>query len=178
MSIKQFKKDRTLVSISRGSVDPNKIQGVILGYSKELVLLSYIYDFNLDGLIVLRRKEITDISSRKTDIFQKQLLINEGIFEKIDFDTEYELGSWLDFIKDASKRHKYFIFELENQDEPDFFIGKIKRINKKSILLKYFTGIARWEDEPCSVKLEKLTSCQISNNYLNVYERYFNEQKA
>ncbi len=178
MSIKQLKKDRALVSISRESVDQNRIQGVILGYSKELVLLNYIYDFNLDGLMVLRRKEITDITSSKTDIFQKQLLIKEGLFEKIDFNTKYKLSSWLDFIKDASRRHKYFILELENQNEPEFFIGKIKRINKKSILLDYFTGIARWEDEPRSVKLEKLTSCQISNNYLNVYERYFNEQRA
>ena len=175
MSIKQIVKDKALVSISRDLIDPNKIQGVILGFSKELMLICYIYDFNLDGLMILRRNDITDIVSSKTCKFQKSLLEKDGLFGKIDFKSKYKLGSWLDFIKDASKRHKYFIFEHEDQDNPEFIIGKIKRIYKKSIQVNYFTGTARWEDEPSSVKLEKLTSCQIGNNYLNVYERYFNE---
>ena len=174
MSIKQFKKDKAIVSISRESIDPNRIQGVILGYSKELLLLNYIYDFKLDGLLILRRKDISKIVSSKTDKFQKKLLIKEGVFDGIDFKNNYKLGSWHELFKDASKRHEYFIIELEDQDNPEFYIGKIERINSKSIRFNYFTGIARWEDESCSIKLDRVTSCQINNNYLNVYERYFN----
>lgn len=176
MSIKQFKKDKMLVSVSRESIDLDTIQGVILGYSKDLLLLNYIYDFNLDGLMVIRRKDITHIDSTKTCAFQKKLLIKEGLFGKIDFKTKYKLDSWLDFVKDASKHHSYFIFEQEDQKEPDFFIGKIKLINKKTIKVKYFTGTAKWEDKLRTIKLEKLTSCQIANNYLNVYERFFKEK--
>jgi len=85
MSIKKYKKDRTLVSISRTEIDSNKIQGVILGYSKKLVLLNYIYDFRLDGLMILNRDYISKIGVSKTDKFQKELLIKEGIFERINF---------------------------------------------------------------------------------------------
>ncbi len=178
MSINLFKKEKSLVSISRKSIDPNEIQGIILGYSKELLLINYIYDFNLDGLMILRRSDITNIVSSKTCKFQKKLLVAAGIFGNIDFKVKYKLGSWLEFIADASKRHKYFIFEQEDNGDDEFLIGRIERVNKNSVRFKCFTGIARWIEEPSSVKLKNITSCQVGNNYLNVYECYFNEKNT
>lgn len=53
----------TLVSIERKTIDSNIITGFIFKVSDDLVLLSYVYDFNLDGIMVLRNR---DISSRRT----------------------------------------------------------------------------------------------------------------
>jgi hypothetical protein len=72
-------KKRNLVSIRRSSIDPNSIQGFVVGLSQDLVALEYVYDFQIDGLLVLRRSDITDVRRSKTDEFQQSLLKQEGI---------------------------------------------------------------------------------------------------
>ena len=178
MTLETYLKNQSLVSVYRDGLDSNRIQGFILGYSEDLIFLHYVYDFRLDGLMVLRRSEISEIELSKTDKFQKELLIKEGVFSKVDFSLKYPLTSWHDFIKYASSKHRYFVFEEELLEEPSFVIGKVESINSEKLHVKYFTGIARWEDELSVVDLSELTSCQISNNYLNVYERYFEGKNA
>ena len=68
-----------LVSIERENIDGNKIQGFLLGESDEYVLISYVYDFHLDGLMVLRKMDISLVETTKTDKLQTLLLKDEGI---------------------------------------------------------------------------------------------------
>lgn len=173
MQLAQLKKDKALVSVSRELIDPNSIQGVILDYSDTLVLLQNVSDFILDGLMLVRRADITDIECTETDAFQKQLLVREGVFDHIDFNANYKLQTWKDFASNASKQHSYFIFEIEDFEESEFYIGKIEAIRDNAITFKQFNGIAEWDAETSVLEFDKITSCQISNNYLNVYERYF-----
>lgn len=50
----EFARERKLVSINRDAIDSNSIQGFILGFSDELVVIQYIYDFRLDGPLIIR----------------------------------------------------------------------------------------------------------------------------
>lgn len=70
---------RALISILRNNIDPNSIQGFILASSEQLVVLQYVYDFHLDGLMVLSKAEITEIRSTPTDKFQQKLLANDDL---------------------------------------------------------------------------------------------------
>ncbi len=170
--------NKKLVTIKRENIDENKIQGFIQGESDSLILLNYVYDFNLDGLMVLRKKDISKIESTDTDDFQTKLLKSEGVYSKINFNVDYNLSSWQEFFEDAIKKHKYFIVEEEEQESPEFTIGKIMALQKESITMKYFTGVARWLDELEKIQFSDLTSCQVGNNYLNVYEHYFEKQNV
>lgn len=173
MNIKTLKESQRLVSIYRDKIDGNQIQGFILGYSEKLILIQYVYDFNLDGLMILRRKDISEISSSKTDLFQTELLKTEDLYSKVNFDISYPLESWAEFLAAANKTHTYFVLEAELKKHPEFVIGKISRLGKNKVEIKSFTGIARWEDDPKKLKYKDISSCQIKNNYANVYERYF-----
>ena len=62
-------------------------------------------------------------------------------YEKVDFNTKYDLNSLKSFIESAVKKHKYFIVEEEDQEEPDFTIGMIEKIGDESIIMKCFNGI-------------------------------------
>jgi hypothetical protein len=84
-NLSKLKAGRSLMSIRREEIDGNRIQEFILGHSKELVLINYVYDFKLDGLMVLRLSDITDICSDNTDIFQTQILKEDGLYSKVDF---------------------------------------------------------------------------------------------
>lgn len=162
-----------LISIERENIDANKIQGFLLGDSDEYVLIRYVYDFNFDGLMVLRKKDISSIETSETDEFQTQLLKDEGMYEKIDFNSEYDMTSLRSLIVSLAKEYEYFIVEAEDRDEPEFTIGRIEEIGRQSIFIKYFSGIGRWIDELVEVNYSDITSLQVGSNYLNVYERYF-----
>jgi len=164
-----------LINIERDVFDGNNIQGFLLAKSEELILVSYVYDFNLDGVMILRNQDISELKTGKTDAFQTQSLKNEGVFENIKFNVEYNINCWKVFFDNATKIHKYFILEEEALEDPRFSIGKIIELNKDHLVMSTFTGIGRWEEDTITIKYSDLTSCQINNNYLNVYERYFDQ---
>jgi hypothetical protein len=169
---------KELVSISRSDIDANEIQGFIISESDKLILIQYIYDFKSDGLMVLRKKDISELKTSNTDKFQTQLLKEEGVLSQIDFNLDYDLSSWENFLKAASKKHNLFILEEEKIGESKFNIGKILKIGANKVTMNYFTGVARWLDKPVEIKYKNLTCCQMQNSYLNVYERYFNKKQA
>lgn len=164
---------RALISILRNEVDANSIQGFILASTDQLVVLQYVYDFNLDGLMVLSRPEITDIRSTATDKFQRKLLAKEGLLKKVPFESAFDIQGWRSIIKQFSKTYPLIILECERGDEPAFIIGRVEKTSSIAAYVRYFTGTGRWLDEPVRVKYSDITSCQVGSNYLKFYEKYF-----
>lgn len=172
----KFVRDRKIVSIHRDHIDTNSIQGFILGFSDDLILIQYVYDFRLDGLLVLMVSDITDIKSNATNEFQKDLLIAEGLFQQIPFDLAFELHDWRSIISQFSRQYRLMILEDERPDSKVFLIGEIKNITKTNISLRYFTGAGNWNEKPMKLSFNSITSCQVDTNYTNVYQRYFDRQ--
>jgi hypothetical protein len=162
-----------LISILRNEIDSNSIQGFILASSDQLVVLQYVYDFNLDGLMVLSRSEITEIRSTATDKFQRKLLAKEGVLKNIPFETTFDLQDWRSIIKQFAKAYPLIIFECERGEDPELIIGRVEKTTSVAAYVRYFTGTGRWLDEPVRVKYSDITSCQVGTNYLEFYERYF-----
>lgn len=162
-----------LISILRNEIDANSIQGFILASSEQLVVLQYVYDFNLDGLMVLSRPEITEIRSTATDKFQRKLLAKEGLLKTVPFEAPFDLHSWRSIIKQFAKAYPLIILECERGDEPDLIIGRVEKTTSVAAYVRYFSGTGRWLDELVRVKYSDITSCQVGTNYLKFYERYF-----
>jgi len=177
--LSKLKAGKSLVSICRDEIDANRIQGFILEYSKELILIQYVYDFNLDGLMVLRRSDITDIYSDKTDIFQTQILKEEGIYSKVAFKGKYNLTDWKSVFTNIGSKHRFVIAEdeiPEDIDAPSFILGEVVKIGSKSVTLHGFTGIARWHKKHTKIGYKNISSFQVGNNYAKTYERYFEKE--
>ena len=170
--------NKELISIKRKKIDGNKIQGFLIDETKRLILLNYVYDFNLDGLMVLKKENISLLETSETDQFQTELLKSEGIYEKVCSGSKYNLSTWKNLIESMMINHKYFIIEQEEQKDPKFTIGTIDHVGENSIFMKYFTGIGRWLDDLEEIKYSDITSLQVGSNYLNVYERYFSKRSA
>jgi hypothetical protein len=169
----KHQKQQDLVSIRRSKIDANFIQAFVLDSSDELVALQYVYDFNLDGLMFLRVEDITEIRSSVTDKFQKVLLEEEGLLQRVPFEANFELCNWNSLISQLSKEHELMILERERLAESDLFIGGILKVAKTDVHGRYFSGAANWAKEPEKLKLKDITSCQVGTNYINVYQRHF-----
>lgn len=172
-NLSQLKKNKTLVSICRDNIDSNKIHGFILDYSKDFILLHHVYDFHLDGLLVLRIKDITDIYSNKTDAFQTQLLKDENLFGEIDFNVGCNLKSWKTILTSLVKDKVYLIIEDENPEYPIFLIGKLLKIQTDNISLLGFSGAANWDEDESVMYYEDISSLQVDNNYIKFYKRFY-----
>jgi hypothetical protein len=169
----QFADERKLVSIRRKKIDPNSIQGFVLGYSDDLVLIQYVYDFRLDGLTILRTTDITDIRCNETGEFQKQLLVDEQVLQEVPFGTAFDLSDWRSIITQLSRKYRLMILEDEKAKPQQFLIGTIEKITTRSVWLRYFSGAGNWDAKPTNLLFKDITACQVGTNYLNVYERYF-----
>lgn len=169
----KHQKQRNLVSIRRGEIDGNSIQGFILDSSKELIALQYVYDFNLDGLMFLRVEDITEVKNSATNKFQKRLLQKEGLLEKISFGATFALSDWKSLIAQISQKRELMIIERETLTQPDFFIGVILKATKSGVRGRFFSGTAKWAERHEKLKFKDITSCQIRTNYINVYQRHF-----
>ncbi len=165
--------DRSLISLRRDEVDGNAIQGFILGATGSLMLLQYVYDFSLDGLMVLRTQDITEITRSKTDKFQQSLLESEGMLSDQRFEYPFDLTNWQTAISDLRSSFSLMILECELIEEPEFAIGEVLSVDGDAVAVRTFTGVATWSQDAVVVPFEDLTSCQVNNNYINFYQRHF-----
>lgn len=148
------------------------MQGFLLAFSDHLLLFQYVYDFRLDGYLIIRRSDVTELSCRDTDRFQRELLQAEGDLQRIDFEFTAPIQSFNSFL--ASRRaNEIVIVEDELSDPQEFLIGTVSHVSDDTVHINHFTGIARRSDPPEQLTIDRITSCQTSTNYIRFYERHF-----
>ena len=172
-SLRSHQTQRHLVSIRRSDIDDYGIQGYILGVSRQLVALQYVYDFNLDGLLLLSRSDITEVRRTKTDEFQQSLLVADGIERLVPFDAQFDLSNWRSVLQQLAPACPVLIFESERAQRPLFEIGRLVEVTSSQVDVHGFSGTARWAKETTLIPYSELTCVQANTHYINEYKRYF-----
>ena len=163
---------RQLIAISRKELGSNKRQGFPLAYSPDLLVLRYVHDFYLDGLLLVRRNDITESFCRGTDKFQRKLLEAENLLKRRLFSFSQPLGSLHAFLSSLGRK-QVVIIENESPDIEDFYIGRIVSANQESIELQVFSGVGNWEKNTTKIPTKDVTCCQLESNYISFYARHF-----
>lgn len=169
-----YSKNQSLVSLQRAGVDSNSILGFVVGVSEHLVALEYVYDFQIDGLLILRRSDITDVRRSETDEFQQWLLEQEGIRPGAQTpEPSLQLHGWQSVITQLSALFPLMILEQELGPEPTFSIGRAEKATAAQVEFLSFSGTARWHAKVQRLKYSHLTSLQVNTRYANFYQRHF-----
>jgi len=171
-------KTRSLVSIRRRDVDDYGIQGFLVGLSDALLAVEYVYDFQIDGLMVLRRSDITEVRRTATDEFQERLLKKEGIRPGSQTPVSLELDDWSTLIRQLSERCPFMILERELGPSPEFAIGRPVRATAAQVEFQSFSGTGKWWPKTERLKYSQLTCLQVNTRYLGFYQRYFERTGA
>jgi hypothetical protein len=159
--------------VHRSRIDANSIQGFVLASSDDLVVLQYVYDFNLDGLMVIRTADITEVRCTATDKFQKRLLEQEGLIKRVPFGIDLKLNNWRSVISELSEKYALMILECEAGEEKEFVIGRVLDTTTIAVQVRYFSGAAAWSRTAVKLNFIDITSCRVGTKYIDVYERYF-----
>ncbi len=172
-----LQQNRALVSIYREHINDTPIQGFILAHSKKLILIQYVYDFNLDGIMILQRSDVTSIESDESGLFQTQLLKDEGLYDKVDFSMTYDVKDWKTVLATFGSTHQFITLEDENSEEYVFMIGKMTKLGHKKVSVHEFLCTGTWKEQVSKISYKNISSLRAENNYAKVYERYFEENE-
>jgi hypothetical protein len=150
----------------------------VVGLSETLLALEYVYDFQVDGLMVLRRSDVTEVRRTGTDEFQERLLKKEGVRPGSQKPGALNLEGWLPLIEQLTGHYQYFILERELGPSPEFSIGQVLRATATQVELRTFSGTGKWYAKAERLKYSQLTSLQVNTRYLGFYQRHFERSAA
>ncbi len=173
--ISTLKKQKCLVSIRRKKINNDRIQGFILDFSKNLILIQHVSNFHLDGLTILRVMDISNIESNKTDQVQTEILKANGVFAQVNFDREYKLTNWRSVFSTLASEYPLITIEDEG-DCPILMVGQLKNIREKSVKIHEFTSSGRWLGDISEMNYKAINSFRVGNHYANMYQKYFESQ--
>lgn len=178
LSLSSCLRRRSLVCVRRNNVDDKCIQGYLVGLSDELLALEHVYDFQVDGLMVLRRADITKVERTATDQFHESLLKTEGVRPKTGLRSPLELDTWMSLLAQFSRDHEYIILQRELGPSPEFAIGRAIRATAAQVELQTFSGDGRWYPKTERWRYSQLTCVQVDNRYLSFYKRHFERMRT
>ena len=170
--------NRSLVSVQRRAVDGYGIQGFLVGVSDLFVALEYVYDFQIDGLMFLRRSEISSIRRTATDEFQESLMGSEGLRPGSQGPIPPKLESWRSLLEELTGRYPFMILERELGPSPSFSIGRVVSIAPAQVEIQPFSGTAAFSNKFRRLKYSQITSLQVNTRYLGFYQRHFARNAA
>lgn len=173
--IAQYIQDSSLINIRREKIAHRSLQAFPIAFSQEILCVYYVCDFRLDGILFLRRSDISSIDSRATDRFQRSLMKDAGLLLKPEAGEEFRLESFTSVLESISKT-EIVIVECESREEEEnfFTIGRYAGFDTYDhVAMHEFSGAANWDDDLTKHALEDITCVQLRNNYIMFYQQYF-----
>ena len=162
----------TIRTIARKELDPNNLYGFVLGKNSELTYLILEYDFKLDGYQIIRTDDLTTFSTSDTNKYCAAIMKREGLLKDYP-QPAIQLDSWHTVFQSLKKMDFFIIVEDENED--DFMIGPIVRVNKQSVTIRYFDSVGEWKDAE-NIRYEDITSVKFGDNYSRMHQKYIDEE--
>lgn len=167
-------KNKAMCALNRDYIDVNTMYGFLVELSGELAVLSFVYDFILDGYKIIRTCDVTDVMYTESERFFEEIVLKENGEAKPQ-PTGFAIETMYMLCKDLMRRGVYVTVECEGFEENVLYIGKIEKVTEKELSLRIFDAMGIWEKEPVCVPLEDVTCISVGNHYVNVLSKYLSE---
>jgi hypothetical protein len=149
--------------------------GFIFAQSKTFLFMSDFADFNSDGFVIIRKKDVYEIKHSQNEVFYNKILVAEKI-KTATFKREKELNIKLDSFQVLFKQLKVIqnaiIVESNYGKKDRFIIGKVEKVKKKTTQILYFNTIGEYDIKPTPVLYKNITFLRIDSPYAITFQRY------
>ena len=165
-----------LVTIERKRIDPHRLYGVIVNESEQLLCLHREADFQLDGYVFIRKKDITsctfDTPSHK---YCEALMRKEGFWAKPDrFVKQLDIQSWETTI--TALIGKPVLVENENRSA-HCWVGIVDACTRTTATVHCFDGLGVFDDVADRIPLRSVTSIQYGDRYTQTHYKYLKPRR-
>ena len=175
--LQKSKRHHDLVTIKRDRFEADRLDAIVIGFSRSVVVVHSFRDFYYDGIILIRRADISSVYFSKTNAVQTRILEDDGVLDSIDFKCQPAVSSIHEFVSWIPSDELAMIYQ-ESRVEPLFFLGTLEHVHETYVLGRSLTGAGRWESEPRKIELDQITCCQLRSNYSNAYSRHLRRLDA
>lgn len=149
------------------------VEGYLLDFSDEWLLIHSLVDFHLDGFELIRPRDVRRIRPRARNF--GRILVAEGITkDQIATSPTLNLRSTELLFKDLKASGNIIIADCEYSDEEDtyLYIGEVERVNKLSISMRWFDVGGYWQPRPVNIPFSAVSTIRIDCEYSRVYSSY------
>ncbi len=170
-------KERLYVRLTRrkGTFEGTS-SGFIINISDDFILLQESDEFRILGYQIIPIKIIKHVRYNKNDKTYERILKEEKLLHKVKAKYDIDLTDWKSITRDVKKTGLTVISECEDPEQDYFCIGKLKRINKKSISIRYFNAQGILDKENTKHQFKDITKLSFDDHYANVFSKYVKKQ--
>ena len=153
-------------------------EGFIIEESEKYILMSDMFDFYYNGLVVLRKRDIYEIRCSDNEKFFKYMLdkekITDAIFEKRN-QIDFKLGSFKEMFESLQRLGIPIIIECDYGTKDRFIIGPVSDFDNKKVKINYFNSRGVYDLKPVVAKYKDITFIKIDSPYANIFFKYAKE---
>ncbi|OIQ30337.1 MAG: hypothetical protein BM564_02915 [Bacteroidetes bacterium MedPE-SWsnd-G2] len=149
--------------------------GFILDKSSNFILLQETNEFRVLGFQIFPIQTIKHVRFNKNDKTIHRILNEEGLISEVKAKYKIDLTNWNTIVNDVKATQLTVISECEHPKQNYFCIGYLKRINKKSISIRYFNAQGILDKKNTKHKFEDITKLSFDDRYANVFSKYLIE---
>lgn len=162
------------ICIERAFPSNPRLNGYLLAASADLGLMHCFDDFEPDGYTVFRLADVLEVCYDDRERHWDRMLAAEGLLDGLNLTAEIDLSTMRAVIESIDRHFHRMIVEceMEEEDDEDFYIGKLAALNDTELQFYHFDGLGRWESEAAIVPLAEITLIQFETPYIQRFWRY------
>jgi hypothetical protein len=158
------RKSRSIIELNRRRLEPDKLRGMIIGFSPSLVLLQILNDeIKLNGYSIIRRRDISRFQPAEHADFYSKVLKLRHLAPRIP------RGVMLDTVSSAiassARRYPLITIHQERKDPDCCYIGTPHLITNTTLHLKCINHGATWDPDPFQYRLDSITRIDFGGAY-------------
>ncbi|SIO00758.1 hypothetical protein SAMN05444166_2011 [Singulisphaera sp. GP187] len=163
-----------LVTLERKKLDPHRLYGVVVAQNPVLTLLHQVVDFQFDGFIVMRTKDITLCESSESNDYCQRLMRNEELWETAPrWVKKLSIGGWPELVSELIGK----VVILEDEVRESFHVGPLLEAQAKHAAIHYFDGCGRLQEVE-KVAYSRITSLRFGDRYSTTHAKYLTSPLA
>jgi hypothetical protein len=139
------------------------IYGFVIDYNNDWTLMKYnVVDYEIDGYIIFRHKNIEGYRKSEDEKFREKVLTLKKLGlkrnEKIPITDLQSILSYL--------MKKYGVFGLYTKSESAFYIGRLKSLDSRYLVIDFLDPKGKWKGK-MKFRPGDIRTIQFDSDYIN-----------
>jgi len=173
--LERHRKNAEAVCIRREPLDPFATGAFVVAVAPDLVLLKDVTDLSADGFKIVRIRDISRIDRRDSERWFEEILRREGIVDDARAPFKIDLSTWKSAIGAIKGQSRNVIIEDESPDDDLFVIGKVSRLNARTLSIRPFDAVGHWELNDHVIPYSRITAVTFDDRYTTLCSKHVRE---
>lgn len=163
--------EKLLITVERNCIEKEVLRGFPLYINSEILIMTKIYDFHDEGILVLKTSDISDAYSKESDVFFEKICKQEELDRFVNPFPSCE--TMYDILLAIDTNIQYITIQCEKEESELYYsIGKLGTVTPTAVTMNTFDTSGHWEADVRTIPYEAITLISIGDHYAKTYYKY------